>query len=811
MATNFYSQISENSNVYAAFEDEFGFITDAVLRDTSTLPTQRVFASGAQLWVEDTSTLYINSAVAGAAPNFEAVPVAGGATGVDSFNGRVGVVVPESGDYTAADVGLGNVDNTSDADKPISDDTQAALDDKVDIGTDIPVANGGTGLNSITEGDLIVGTGPDATGVINIGTAGQVLTSDGTTASWENAPESGNLFTADLTQSADRTHDQNSFNQTINEAGTWLLDTATGSVTLSPSTGQVELADATFTAQYGPGSFNLSDGTSGMAEYLAVTELDPWLEYNRRGENSYKFFTSNGTPEGVIVAPISSLCVDTETPSLYQKTADDGGDTGWVEIGSSVATGTANTVPFYDASGVFTTDDEFLLQPNSGGGVQPWRLNINNPSGWGEGDSYSAFTVLCGDGTTAQAIINMGDQAFTMATVGYNSVYQLYRSGGTFASKTNLTNGNVIGNFNWRGQANSGSRLLSGVSSTYQGNGTTTLSSLSWFVSGGTTGFNIDSSGNGSVPIALSVGHTAAPSAALHTIKTTLQNRTGYDSSNYIDLLVSSTGNVTQTLVGTNPSFNWQAAGSGTYNFLGTSTQAATIRLYEDTDDGSNYTAFKVGTQSGNITYTLPTADGSSGYVLSTNGSGVLSWASTGSGSSAITVIPQPVTPLDVTSSATFTTAVSGAPTVAILGQVIIPQAITVNKVTICLGGTDSDNSKLALYSQDGQTKYFDETFDSTSSTQVTNTLGAPLSLSAGIYYVAYTCQDALGGPGIYAWETSFVSSAGTEPFTIYAGVSSETVTSGTLAISSFTMPATFDPASLTGGTLCTPLFRLDN
>lgn len=46
---------------------------------------------------------------------------------VDSVNGQTGVVV-----ITATDVGLGNVDNTSDIDKPISTAQQAALDGKVD-------------------------------------------------------------------------------------------------------------------------------------------------------------------------------------------------------------------------------------------------------------------------------------------------------------------------------------------------------------------------------------------------------------------------------------------------------------------------------------------------------------------------------------------------------------------------------------------------------------------------------------------------------------------------------------------------------
>jgi len=57
------------------------------------------------------------------------------------------------------------------------------------------------------------------------------------------------------------------------------------------------------------------------------------------------------------------------------------------------------------------------------------------------------------------------------------------------------------------------------------------------------------------------------------------------------------------------------------------STGPGQLRLYEDTDNGTNYTAFQVGTQSGDITYTLPTADGSSGQQLTTNGSGTLSWS----------------------------------------------------------------------------------------------------------------------------------------------------------------------------------------
>ena len=50
------------------------------------------------------------------------------------------------------------------------------------------------------------------------------------------------------------------------------------------------------------------------------------------------------------------------------------------------------------------------------------------------------------------------------------------------------------------------------------------------------------------------------------------------------------------------------------------------LKLY-DSDD-SNYVSFKsAGTVSSDVTWTLPSADGSSGQMLSTNGSGTLSWA----------------------------------------------------------------------------------------------------------------------------------------------------------------------------------------
>ncbi len=60
--------------------------------------------------------------------------VGGGGGAVDSVNGKTGVVV-----LSASDVGLGNVDNTSDANKPVSTAQAAAINAKV--GSDGTVKN----------------------------------------------------------------------------------------------------------------------------------------------------------------------------------------------------------------------------------------------------------------------------------------------------------------------------------------------------------------------------------------------------------------------------------------------------------------------------------------------------------------------------------------------------------------------------------------------------------------------------------------------------------------------------------------------
>lgn len=64
----------------------------------------------------------------------------------------------------------------------------------------------------------------------------------------------------------------------------------------------------------------------------------------------------------------------------------------------------------------------------------------------------------------------------------------------------------------------------------------------------------------------------------------------------------------------------------GTLDVTGITTLDSALRLTDS--DASNWVAFQApATVASNVTWTLPAADGTSGQVLSTDGSGVLAWA----------------------------------------------------------------------------------------------------------------------------------------------------------------------------------------
>ena len=140
-------------------------------------------------------------------------------------------------------------------------------------------------------------------------------------------------------------------------------------------------------------------------------------------------------------------------------------------------------------------------------------------------------------------------------------------------------------------------------------------------------------------------------------------------------------------------------------NFVGIGGNSAApgeIRIFEDTDNGSHYVGFKAGNNTESVSYVLPTADGTAGYQLTTDGSGTLTWAAaqitlandgnnrivTGTGSSS----------LNAEANATFdgsTLAITGAATISsslgVSGVTTSNAGVVVVKITI--DGTEIDLS----------------------------------------------------------------------------------------------------------------------
>jgi hypothetical protein len=100
----------------------------------------------------------------------------------------------------------------------------------------------------------------------------------------------------------------------------------------------------------------------------------------------------------------------------------------------------------------------------------------------------------------------------------------------------------------------------------------------------------------------------------------------------------STTGKLLQNSTGATLSDTGAAVFTGALDVLGNSTAGSNIKLYEDTDNGTNFVSLKApNTIAADVTFTLPSADGTNAQVLQTNGSGVLSFATVSGGASAAT------------------------------------------------------------------------------------------------------------------------------------------------------------------------------
>jgi len=117
------------------------FIVDNSTTGAFTLTVKHNLTAGVNVPRTERHLLYTTGSIV------EGVTAVGGGGGaVTSVHGRLGAVVSQSGDYTKAQVGLANVDNTSDINKPVSLFQQNSLDLKQDLALKDSI-NGYAGLD----------------------------------------------------------------------------------------------------------------------------------------------------------------------------------------------------------------------------------------------------------------------------------------------------------------------------------------------------------------------------------------------------------------------------------------------------------------------------------------------------------------------------------------------------------------------------------------------------------------------------------------------------------------------------------------
>jgi hypothetical protein len=281
-------------------------------------------------------------------------------------------------------------------------------------------------------------------------------------------------------------------------------------------------------------------------------------------------------------------------------------------------------------------------------------VNGNNYAGFKAADSITnsiVWTLPAADGTANQVLKTDGsgqlgwvstDAAGSITHPTTGSTYEFDANSASLSGQHNTAFGVSAGGAVTTGGQNSlygsdaGSALTSGIRNTYFGY----QSGLASVLVSNNTAFGASTlSGltTGSFNIAIGDGAgSGLTNGSYNTFINSVQNAINTDGVVVIGR--DSTGNSTaptasnEFILGTS-NHKYKLPGTiesvlqvGPYSTASGST--GTLRLKELSANGSQYVAFRAPDSiSSNVTWTLPSTDGSVGQVITTNGSGVLSWS----------------------------------------------------------------------------------------------------------------------------------------------------------------------------------------
>lgn len=175
----------------------------------------------------------------------------------------------------------------------------------------------------------------------------------------------------------------------------------------------------------------------------------------------------------------------------------------------------------------------------------------------------------------------------------------------------------------------------------------------------------------------------------------------------------------------------------------------------------------------------------------------------------ALTIIPQPVAPIEPGSANSISAVAITGNTTMFLGQIIIPFHVTANKISINVFTVGNDGTlDITLYSEDGQTQVFSVTTANIAAGGIVTTALSAVKIPPDIYYIAVNTNAADTSVSVYGWSTE--NDAGITD--LLGSVTSEPRIQGTVTISANTPAATFTPSSsITETDDCTLVIRLDN